>query len=315
MNHTFNQRPYNQVSFDLFLNSTKDSRQKKSNCIYNTKSTYKEILSGSNYSKQHNTIFNNYHHLSSLTKCNSMAKLTKTQSNSYISSKSSLMTANQEPKTSPFQSPSIDNVGKKLNEKSISTMQSTDERKELSRIKIELKEKNDIIKTLHKTIDDHVQEKNSMIEEIIEMKMKLAESKLENSRIKQENKTLQLAYQKIKNQSSKLLAKESKLFEIISILNKDEKSIFKSEEDIGFRGDEQSLSGICFTDKIQMESIDTHLPALNFNSINHEVEDYNDGKNNNDYNNESKSIQHNKSNSYFGNNNKSKIIFKKTLDK
>lgn len=316
MNQTFNKRTYNPVSFDLFLNSKKDSRQKKSNGNYNTKNAYKEIISGSNYTKQHTTIFNNYNHFSSLTKCNSMAKLTKTQSNSYISSKS-FMTSHQERQSSPFQSPSINNVGKNRNEKSTSTMQSTDERKELSRIKEEIKEKNNKIKSLNKTIDGHVQDKNAMTKEMMDMKMKLAEIKLENSKIKQENKILHLAYQKIRDENNKLLAKESKLAEIMTILSKDERTIYRSEEDIVSKGEEDSLSGICFTDKIQMqnkmESIDTNLPALDLNGINEEGEGFNNDRIN--YNVNNITIHPNKNKNCVGNsyNVKAKILFGKTF--
>lgn len=281
MNHTFNKQHSNPVSFDLFLNSTKDSRQKKSSINPHTKIMYKQgIMSGSNCHKQSTTIFNYYNNFPSLTKCHSTAKLTKTQNNSNVSSKS-LISFPQERQSSPSPSPQT-NLSKICNnEKSFSTTQSTDERKELNHLRTEIKEKNDLIKSLHKAIDTYIQEKNAMNNEITNLKMQLSDVRVENNRIKQDNIILRDAYDKLQSDNIKLEAKKIKLSEIISILNKEEISLIKeNKSDINqTNSEDESLSGICFPDKVKTEkkiqTNDRIIPALNFGNLYDEIKEEN----------------------------------------
>lgn len=285
MTHTFNKQNSNPVSFDLFLNSTKDSRQKKSNIINpNTKILSKQgIISGSKGHNQTNTIFNNYNKFPSLSKCLSKAKLSKTHHSSNVSSKS-FMSFPQKRHASPSPQTNLRKICN--NEKSFSTTQSTDERKELNRLRTELKEKEDLIKSLYNSIDTYIQEKKAMAKEIMTLRRELSEVQNENETIKQDNAVLKDAYDNLQSYNMKLQTKEIKLSEIMSILNKEDISIIKDDKDydciitesIDIK-DEESLSGICFPDKVKSENKiqtnDSIIPALDFGNIHEDLEDKN----------------------------------------
>lgn len=161
-------------------------------------------------------------------------------------------------------------------------MQSTDGRKEIIKLKGELKEKNDIIQALNKTIETYINDRKETDKELEAINSQLLESTNENAKLMQEIKKLQLSYNKLKQSinnntntntnKSSYHPKEFKLTEIMELINKEEiNNNDINETDEKFKFEDQSLSDICFTDKVKMEKTilisDNGLPTLNFDLI------------------------------------------------
>lgn len=275
MNQTHHQKTLNGSLFDSFQIPNHESKPKKYNYIYNTKKVYKQaIFSGINNSIQSNTIFKD--NFPSLSKCYSSTKMTKSQHTMYYLSKSfiSFPKEDKEKETTSFApTSSVSTCNKKdkdkerdlikhHREKSSSTMQSTDERKEIAKLNAELKEKKNMIQSLNKTIDNYIKDKAQYTREITDLRDQLSDYKMENSRLKEEYQYLQTSYDKLK--------KSIKTINIEELLDKDNREDNKDEVSIKY--EEQSLSGICFTDKIKMEKTMNNnesniLPTLDFGAI------------------------------------------------
>lgn len=279
MNNTYNKFGINPSSFEIYQCYKPNIKPKKSSMmISNSKNAFKQaFLSGINSPGQLKTLYSNYNHFPSLSKCHSTLKISKVQNNSRLSSQSFFQIQNN--KISPSPPQNINSINRLYNDKSASTMQSTDDRKEIIKLKAEIKDKNEMIKTLNKTIDNYIKDNKVMSNEIQDISSQLIESHKENAKLKLEIKNMQLLYNRLKNNintnsnKNSSPSKEFKLAEIMELINKEEISnnnnINETENSIKF--EEQSLSAICFTDKVKMEKTisisDNVLPTLNFDMI------------------------------------------------
>lgn len=276
MNQMYHRKSLNGSLCDNFQMSNHESRLKKRSFNYNTKKANKQaILSGINYPVESNTIFKEYNNFPSLSKCYSSTKMTKSQHNIYYLSKSfisfpkknkdefstSIIALNYKEK---------DNI-KHHRDKSSSTMQSTDERKEIVRLMAQLQEKKDLIQTLNKTIDNYIKDKVQYTKEMMNQRCQLSDYKMENNRLKEEYQYLQDSYTKLKK-SMKTIDVSEFLNKDIDIDNKDKEEEDKDDNQESNKYEEQSLSAICFTDKVKMEKTlnnneNNNLPILDFGII------------------------------------------------
>lgn len=282
MNNTFSKIGLNPSSCELYQSFKQEFKPIKSRLmISNSKNAIKKaFLSRMNNPEELKTLYSNYSKFPSLSNCHSTLKISKGANNSRFSCQSYFRMLNN--KISPSPSQNIININRVYNEKSISAMQSTDGRKEIIKLKGELKEKNDIIQALNKTIETYINDRKETDKELEAINSQLLESTNENAKLMQEIKKLQLSYNKLKQSinnntntntnKSSYHPKEFKLTEIMELINKEEiNNNDINETDEKFKFEDQSLSDICFTDKVKMEKTilisDNGLPTLNFDLI------------------------------------------------
>lgn len=280
MNNTYSKIGLNPSSYELYQSFKQEFKPIKNTLmISNSKNAIKKaFLSRMNNPEELKTLYSNYSKFPSLSNSHSTLKITKGSSNSRLSCQSYFQMLNN--KVSPSPSQNIININRMYNEKSMSTMQSIDDRKEIIKLKGELKEKNDIIQALNKTIETYIKDRKEASKELEAINSQLLASANENAKLMQEIKKLQLSYNKLKQSinsntntnKSSYHPKKFKLTEIMELINKEEinnNNINETDEE--FKFEDQSLSDICFTDKVKMEKTisisDNGLPTLNFDLI------------------------------------------------